>query len=243
MSEVERAEIHSYKYGSNVINFRLRYSERKSLGISVSPSCNIEVVAPFNTAFEKVITVVEDRANWIVKQLDYFNSFELDNDSKEYKSGYAVKFLGQDYMLSVVQVETYEEEQIEVSGDSLVVTIHDRKSQERINLFVEEWLRSKALLIISKCIEENFQKLKRYGVSRPQFYLRKMKRRWGSCTPEKVLFFNPEIISLPQPVISYVVMHELCHIKYQDHSKEFYSLIETVMPDWDCFDQYIKYSI
>lgn len=243
MSKIESAEIHSYKYGNNVINFRLRYSERKSLGITVSPSCNVEVVAPIDTALDKVISVVEDRASWIVKQLAYFNSFEMDEESKDYKPGYSVKFLGRDYMLAVVQVESFEVETIQISGDSLVVMIHDRKAQERINLFVEEWLRSEALIILSKCIEENFQKLKKYGLSRPQFYLRKMKRRWGSCTAEKVLFFNPEVISLPRPIISYVVMHELCHMKHLDHSKEFYQLLESVMPDWEGYDQYIKYSI
>ena len=129
MSEVERAEIHSYKYGSNVINFRLKYSERKSLGISVSPSCNVEVLAPANTEMSKVVAAVENKAKWIVKQLEYFNSFETDEYNHDFKSGLSVKYLGRDFMFVVVQVEQYIEEMIEISGDQLILSIHDRYNQ------------------------------------------------------------------------------------------------------------------
>ena len=243
MSEIRATEIHSYKYGNNVINFRLKYSDRKSIGISVSPSCHVEVIAPIQTNLNTIVSAVENRAKWIVKQLEYFSSFDQEEGGRDYKSGISIKYFGRDFMFVVSQVEAYHEELIEIVGDQLVLSIHNRNDQKRINLFVEDWLRNEALIIVSKFVEANFQKIKKYGVIRPQFYLRKMKRRWGSCTIEKVLFFNPEIVTLPKPLISYVVMHELCHLKFQDHSKDFYNLLETLMPDWEQLDNYLEFSI
>jgi predicted metal-dependent hydrolase len=244
MSKIENElEFHSLKYGQKTLNFCLKYSNRNTLGISVSPSCLIEVVAPDETKFEKIIEGVENRASWILKQIEYFSSFEKDDSLKCYKSGSNVKYSGRDYVLSVVQVESFQEEFVEVSGEHILLFIHDRTNQERINLFVEEWLRNEALIKISQCVEENFQKLKKYGVERPKYYLRKMKLRWGSCTPEGIIYFNPELVTLSKTLINYVVIHELCHLKYQNHSKDFYSLVETVLPEWKELDNYINFSI
>lgn len=244
MSEISNeTEVHSLKYGDKVLSFRLKYASRKTLGISVSPSCHVEVVAPSNTSLPRIVEGVENRARWIFQQIEYFSTFEVEESQRIFRSGMNVKFFGRDYVLNVLEVEEFHEETIELSGDQFLLSIHDRSNQERVNLFVEEWLRNAALINISKLVEDNFQKLKKYGVDRPKFYLRKMKRRWGSCTPEGILYFNPELVSLPRPVINYVVMHELCHLKYQDHSKEFYALMSMVLPEWEGLDSYIKFSI
>ena len=60
-----------------------------------------------------------------------------------------------------------------------------------------------------------------------------MQKRWGSLTDKRVMTLNTELIKAPVECIDYVVIHELCHLKYPDHSPEFYNLLDTVIPGWE----------
>ncbi len=55
---------------------------------------------------------------------------------------------------------------------------------------------------------------------------RKMKRRWGSCNSKQEITFNIYLIKLPKELIDYVVAHEMAHLKYLNHSKQFYNFLE-----------------
>ena len=59
-----------------------------------------------------------------------------------------------------------------------------------------------------------------------------MHYRWGSCSPKGRILLNPELIKAPKACIEYVIVHELCHLVYQDHTKAFFDLQEREFPEW-----------
>ena len=70
------------------------------------------------------------------------------------------------------------------------------------------------------------------GVSYGRITIREQKTRWGSCSSKGNLNFNWRLILAPGEVLDYVVVHELAHRREMNHSKAFYAIVESVLPDY-----------
>ncbi len=70
--------------------------------------------------------------------------------------------------------------------------------------------------------------------------VRNQKTRWGSCSSKGNLNFNCCLVRCPEKVIDYIVIHELCHRIYMNHSKAFYNAVSSVMPDYKECEKWIK---
>lgn len=218
--------------GRDSVTFSLNFSKRKTLGITVTPTKEVKVVAPEGTEHERVLRAVRRRMPWILEQLDGFAETSFIKQTKNYESGQTLRFLGRNYMLRVDEIAPFEEEIVRLEHNILRVNIRDRKQADRINLMIDEWYRNEALVYLAERFEALYQRVSKYGIEKPKYYLRRMDKRWGSCTPSRTIFLNPDLIQLSSHCIEYAIMHELCHLMHPDHSKEYYSFLDTVMPDW-----------
>lgn len=98
-------------------------------------------------------------------------------------------------------------------------------------------LREKARVLITKEVEE-YSKI--IGVTYRRIFIRMQKTRWGSCSREGNLNFNCLLALCPEPVMRYVVIHELCHRKYMNHSKLFWNEVSKYMPDYKACKKWLK---
>lgn len=79
-----------------------------------------------------------------------------------------------------------------------------------------------------------------YGVTYKVIRVKNIKSRWGSCSSLKNLNFNLQLAGAPIDVIRYIVVHEVCHLKFLDHSREFWDLVSLVFPDYKAYRQWLK---
>lgn len=80
----------------------------------------------------------------------------------------------------------------------------------------------------------------RFGISYNKIFIRLQKSRWGSCSAEGNLNFNCLLVLMPPEILDSVVVHELCHRKYMNHSKAFYDEVFKMFPDYARCDKWLK---
>ena len=220
---------HHITYGNRTIEFDLEYSNRKSLGITVNPDKTVYIKAPADTEYSNIIDQIKKKGRWILKQKDHFESFLPNTPERKYVSGETHLYLGKQYRLKLFEDET---ERVKMIRGYIQVFTKDRTDKERIKGLLSSWYRDHFEKKVNDHLEANLEYFQRYKLGRPEIRIRKMKKRWGSCTPQGQIIINPEIIKAPGRCIDYVIIHELCHLIYPTHSKEFYALQTKIMPDW-----------
>jgi len=112
------------------------------------------------------------------------------------------------------------------------VWIEDKNDTGSVRKSVDTWYRKRAHETLGRYMERCYAGASRHGVAEPALTICKMLRRWGSCSPKGNITLNLNLEKAPVHCIEYVIMHELCHLKYHNHSKSFFSILTRCQPDW-----------
>lgn len=217
----------SIRFGSKVIDFRLEYSDRKSLGITVTPEMEVLVKAPVATSIEKIRDKIKKKAPWIIRQQGFFLSFQPRTPQRKYLSGETHLYFGRQIRLKIISGKP---ESVKLKGKFLEVTLSDKSKARDL---ISEWYLNLAQVKFHELAQPLIAKFKIYNVEPRSIVLRDMATRWGSCTPKGKIILNPELIKAPKGCIEYVIIHELCHLVHHDHTRKFLDLQTKVMPDWE----------
>ena len=101
----------------------------------------------------------------------------------------------------------------------------EKKKQEKKQLYTQEQFK--------QIIEKNANELIREtGLIPNKIRIKDIKYAWGSCSSNKNITINQKLIAYSEIAIRYVILHELCHLKYMNHSKEFWDLVQRYMPEY-----------
>jgi predicted metal-dependent hydrolase len=92
----------------------------------------------------------------------------------------------------------------------------------------EKALKKEAVVLLPKRLDEL---AKTHDFSYKEVRIKKLTSRWGSCSNDSVITLSYFLMQLPWPLIDYVLLHELVHTRYLNHSKGFWSLFESLAPD------------
>jgi predicted metal-dependent hydrolase len=220
------------EYGEKTIPYNLTYSNRKTMAIAVYPDQTVWVTAPARAGIEKIEGKIRKRARWIEKQKRRFSRFEQGNNNFEYVSGETHLYLGRRYLLRVNQVPADTSETVKMKGRYIHIDTHDKSNPDRVSKLLSEWYREHAGAKFSERFDYCSSCLKKYDIEPSGFKLYRMEKRWGSYSGDGKILLNPELIKHPPYCIDYVIIHELCHMKYPNHDSSFYRLLDRVLPDW-----------
>jgi len=217
----------SVKFGSKKIDFFVEYSDRKTLGITVTPDLDVLVKAPVDSSIDKIKEKLLKKAAWIIKQQSFFLSFQPKTPARRYIGGETHLYLGRQYLL---KIESGKKDSVKLKGKFIEVRTSDKT---KVKGLVKEWYLLHAKSKFKEIAQPLIEKFKKHKVVPDAIVFREMPTRWGSCTPKGKIILNPELIKAPSGCIEYVIIHELCHLVYHDHTQKFIDLQTKEMPDWE----------
>ena len=221
---------YSVKYSDELIKYRIERSDRKTVELNVLPDMSVLVIAPDDISYQKIEDLIHKRAYWILKQREYFKQFVPQEPPRKYVGGETHRFFGKQYRLKIVKSD---KSNVKLEGKFICIFTSNQDDPLKTKRLLYKWYREHANIKFNELIDQCLGKLKKHGINKPDITIRIMKSRWGSCDAgKKKIILNLELIKAPSHCIEYVVMHELCHIKYPDHDNNFYKFLTLVMPDW-----------
>ncbi len=115
---------------------------------------------------------------------------------------------------------------VKLKEDWIKKTLEKTKNKsEEEKLYTDEEFKTIVEEIANELIKET-------GLIPSKVRIRDIKYAWGSCSANKNITISYKLICYSQDAIKYVILHELCHIKYMNHSKDFWNLLATYMPNY-----------
>lgn len=217
----------AFQFGSATIDYELQFSDRKTLGVTVTPEMDVIVTAPIGTEIHKIQSRLIKRAPWIIRSISFFLSFHPKTPKRKYISGETHLYLGRQYLLKIISGQ---EESVKLKGRYLLVSTMKSSNAKAL---LENWYHDQAKNKLHSIALPLIEKFKKYKVAPTAIELRSMPKRWGSCTAKGKIILNPELIKAPKGSIEYVITHELCHLIHHDHTQKFLDLQSKEMKDWE----------
>ena len=224
MDQITRDHI---QYGATIIDYDIEFAQRKTLSICVNPDSSVCLKAPIDATLEQIQQKVHKRASWILKQKRFFESFGISTTKRQYISGESHLYLGRQYMLRVRESNVNA-----VHYQNNIIEIECRRKQDA-GILLQTWYRQRANIKFQEYAQPIIEQFSVYGVKPQGLSIKKMDKRWGYCTIDGHITLNPRLICAPRCCIEYVITHELCHLIYRSHNKEFYALLTKEMPHWE----------
>lgn len=215
--------------GEEAVEYRLLRSDRRTLGITVEPGGDLRVTAPREASRERIDHALHRRRAWIRRRLGEAIDQPPPVPKPEWVGGETHRYLGRQYRLKIRRGQPL----VLLQGGHFVVTTRE-KSPDQVRRLMERWYREHAIALFERraaSLIEATPRLQLRSVS--PIRVRKLTKRWGSCTPGGTLVLNVDAVKLPVGCIDYLLMHELCHHRVPDHSKRFWRLLDVCMPGWE----------
>jgi predicted metal-dependent hydrolase len=209
------------------IDYKVVFSKRRSISITVSPDKGVVVRAPYRASIKTIDKFVNDKADWIKKHTENYSGITRINHGKSYTDGEIQLFMGREYTLRIS-----DSTQPFVNLHDNIIEAGTGGNEGRVRMLLERWYMTEAEKIISAKMNEIISRYRDFEFSPSKLVVRKLKSRWGSCTLKGKVTISSELVKLGEHFTEYVIIHELCHLRYHNHGKEFYKLLGELVPDY-----------
>jgi predicted metal-dependent hydrolase len=203
------------------IDYKVAYSDRKTIGITVERDRKVVVRVPRQASDQAVSEAIAKKRFWIWQKLRDPRKYPDPPSRKEYVAGETFLFLGQHYGLALTEGHAGK---VRLVGRQFEIAHTDRHIGDRL---FRAWYVLQAKELLPPRIAAFAGAM---GVTYKRIWIRDLKYRWGSCTPGGTLAFNWRILQAPMIVVNCLIVHELAHVLEPNHSQGFRNLVAVHAP-------------
>lgn len=210
--------------------------DRKTTDIVIERDGVISVRPPKDYSPEQVDAVVESKRLWIYRNLAEWRDLNAAAVVREWVNGETFLYLGRSYRLALVASQDVDLK-LKEGRFHLNKGLIDVGGTDAARLSFETFYSEKGLQRIKGSVNYYAPKV---GVVPTAIKVKEMGYRWASCSKTNALSFHWKCMMAPPKIIDYIVVHELCHIHYRDHSDAFWNEVDKVMPDYRERKEWLK---
>ncbi len=223
------------RLGDAIVAFEFKRGKRRTIGFSVGPE-GLVVRAPKWVALHEVDAALQEKSLWIIRKLGETAARHdrLVARQIEWCDGTRIPFLGEPIQVVLHSAPTGRGAAKAVlhtlaDGAALHLALPQAATPEQIRDAAQVWLMQQAKRIFIERLDHFAPQLQ---VQWRQLALSNARTRWGSARSDGSIRLNWRLIHFSQPVIDYVVVHELSHLRVMDHSPRFWDTVRSVVPDY-----------
>ena len=200
----------------------------KNIHLSVyPPDGKVRIAAPLHMDLDMIRVFAISKLGWIKQQQDKLRG-QLRQSPREFLDRESHYVWGKRYLLKVVEHDV--PPRVTLTHGTLVLQIRPGAAEAKRQSVLDEWFRQQLKIETHALIAKWAPHI---GVAVPTFTARKMKTKWGSCTPAaQSLLINLELAKKPPECLEYIVVHELTHLLEPSHNARFIALMTKFMPKW-----------
>jgi predicted metal-dependent hydrolase len=205
-----------------IVEYTIRRSaRRRSITLTIDER-GLRVGAPWRAGEQSIVRQIRRHAGWVLRKLDEWTRRRP--APRRWEEGERVMFLGEPLRLTLLPDSRPPARmalQLLVGG----AAPHDPL---RVESEVTRWLKEQAHAVFGERVAHYAPLL---GVPRPDIRLSNARTRWGSCHPSGYIHLNWRLAQCPLPLLDYVVVHELAHLRELNHSARFWRIVAAIIPD------------
>jgi hypothetical protein len=199
------------------IPYSVRRSDRaRRIRVNVDAVRGVELVLPRRATEREAQAAIRELGPWIERRWR-----EVGRTREALAArGDAVPYLGRMLALAAEPGRM----RVHRRGDTLLVP----EAEDEAKPALERWYRRAARTEIATRLDRACEQA---GLRYEGLTIRGQRTRWASCSRGGAMSFNWRLLLAPEPVVDYVVWHEVCHLKVMDHSRRFWKLVARYCPD------------
>lgn len=220
------------QHDNQLIYYEIRRKSNvtRCIHLRTDPDGALVVIAPKRMGKRAIHKTLQEQSGWVARFLAEALVRLGELPACEFTNGEEQLYMGENYPLEIVDAPG-QKSRVNLDDGRIRIITADH-SREKVRKKLVAWYRQQAWEHFKQRIEAISKGAAWVTDEPPSMRLRKMKRTWGSCSAQGVITLNPLLIRAPKACIDYVIAHELCHLREMNHSKAFYTLQQSLYPEW-----------
>ena len=216
---------------NGTVKVQIHRKRIKNVHLKVFRSLEVMLSVPEQVPDEWISSFLLSRQKWIDDQLTKYKKTRGYNNLADIKNGSSTQYLGKDMR---IYKEASSSNHVEVNEKRIHLFVTDENDDDLVQKVFNKWWRQTAKRVYQSEVDNYYDRvIRKYNIDKPTVVIKKMKTLWGSCTPQKgKITLNEYLLKANIRCIQYVVLHELTHLLYPNHSSDFYDFLTIHMPDW-----------
>ena len=222
------------KFDHILIPYQERKSSRAKRIIISMDKERVRISIPTGVNVREARQFVQSKREWIIEHWQHLQEKELKqlNLTKTYKTGDQLTCGDGSVILQIATWERKRAAWRQERGNLLVYlpsNLEPSGTTGLVSMVVADWYKARARQVFAARLDFYAVQM---GVEYRDLRVKDQKTRWGSCSTKGNINLNWHLVLAPAPVIDYVVVHELAHRKFLNHSSEFWQFVKAYIPDY-----------